>query len=50
MLPSNKAHAFSADNGKLIEGIPVIESVIEVDVAPIKTIVSTDSVFVFKVF
>ena len=48
-LPSDKAYAIPADIGKTIKPIPVIDKVIEVDVAPILTIVSTDSKIVFRV-
>ena len=49
MLPNDKAHGILADIGKTIRPIPVIDRVIEVDVAPILTIVSTDSNIVFRV-
>ena len=42
-------HAIPADVGKIIKPIAVIDRVIEVDVAPIITIVSTDSNIVFRV-
>ena len=42
-------HAIPADIGKIIKPIAVIDRVIEVDVAPIRTIVSTDSNIVFRV-
>ena len=42
-------HAIPADIGKIIKAIAVIDRVIEVDVAPIITIVSTDSNIVFRV-
>ena len=42
-------HAIPADIGKIIKPIAVIDRVIEVDVAPIITIVSTDSNIVFRV-
>ena len=42
-------HAIPSDIGKIIKPIAVIDRVIEVDVAPIITIVSTDSNIVFKV-
>ena len=49
MLPTVRVQAFLADIGKMIKPIPVIDRVIEVDVAPIITIVSTDSNNVFRV-
>ena len=48
-LPNDKAHATPADIVKAIKPIPVIDRVIEVDVAPILAIVSTDSNIVFRV-
>ena len=42
-------HAIPSDIGKIIKPIAVIDRVIEVDVAPIITIVSTDSNIVFRV-
>ena len=42
-------HAIPADIGKIIKPIAAIDRVIEVDVAPIITIVSTDSNIVFRV-
>ena len=41
-LPNDKAHAYPADTGRIITPIPVIDRVLEVDVRPIITIVSTD--------
>ena len=49
LLANDKAHAFPADAGKTIKPIPVIDKILEVDVAPIITIVSTDSKIVFRV-
>ena len=49
LLPSDRVHAIPADIGKTIKPIPVIDRVKEVDVAPMKTIVSTDSNTVFRV-
>ena len=43
LLPIDRVHAIPADIGKTIKPIPVIDRVIEVDVAPIITIVSTVS-------
>ena len=42
-------HAIPADIGKIIKPKAVIDRVIEVDVAPVITIVSTDSNIVFRV-
>ena len=50
LLPNDRAHAITTDIGKLITPIPVFHGVIEVDVAPIKTILSIDSNIVFRVF
>ena len=49
LLPSDRLHGFLADVGKIIQPIPVIDKVVEVDVAPIITIVSTNSELVFRV-
>ena len=49
LLPNIRAHAIPADVGRKIKSIPVIDKVIEVNVAPKKTIVSTDSKIVFRV-
>ena len=48
-MPIDKVHAIPADIGKIIKPTPVIDRVIEVDVAAIKTIESTDSYIVFRV-
>ena len=45
LLPNDRAHAIPADTGKIIKPTPVIDRLIEVDVATIITIVSTDSKF-----
>ena len=42
-------HAIPSDIGKIIKLIAVIDRVIELDVAPIITILSTDSNVVFRV-
>ena len=47
-LPNDRVHAIPADFGKIIKPMPVIDRVIEVDVAQI-IIVSTDSKIVFRV-
>ena len=49
LLPKDKPQAIPADIGKTINPIPVIDRVIEVDVAPMITILSTDSNTVFRV-
>ena len=49
LLPNDKVQAIPADIGKTIKPIPVIDKVIEVDVAPMITILSTDSNIVFRV-
>ena len=50
LLPKDRVQAIPADMGKLIKPTPVIDRVIEVDVAPMITILSTDSNTVFRVF
>ena len=47
-LPNDKLQAIPADIGKRIKPTSVIDRVIEVDVAEIITIVSTDSNIVFR--
>ena len=47
-LPSDKIYAIPADTGKVIKPTPVIDRVEDVDVAPIKTIVATDSNILFR--
>ena len=49
LLLNDKPQAISADIGKIIKPKPVIDRVIEVDVAPMITIESTDSNIVFRV-
>ena len=49
LLPHDRVHAIPADIGKIIKPTPVIDRVIEVDVAPMITIESTDSNIVFRV-
>ena len=49
LLPNRRVHAIPADIGKTIKPIPLTDKVIEVDVVPIITIVSTDSNFVLRV-
>ena len=47
LLPNDKVQAIPADVGKIIKPTPVIDKVIEADVAPMITILSTDSNIVF---
>ena len=49
LLPSDKPQAIPADIGKTIKPIPVTDRVIEVDVAAMITMLSTDSNTVFRV-
>ena len=49
LLPNDRVQAIQADIGKIIKPIPVIDRVIEVDVAQMITILSTDSNIVFTV-
>ena len=48
LFPNNRVQAIPADIGKIIKPITVIDRVIEVDVAPMITILSTDSNIVFR--
>ena len=48
LLINDKKHAIPADFGKIFRSLPVIDKIIEVDVAPIITSVSTDSNIVFR--
>ena len=50
LLPNDRVRAIAADMGKIINPTPVIDRAIEVDVAPMITILSTDSKIVLKVF
>ena len=50
LLHNDKKRAMPADFGKTIKPIPVTDIVIKVDVAPIKTILSTDSEIMNSVF
>ena len=47
-LPNDKEHAIPAGIGKIIRLLLVIDKVIEVDIAPIITIVSSDSKSEFR--
>ena len=49
LLSNDRVHAISADIGKIIKPTPVTYRVIEVDVAPMIMILSTDSNAVFRV-
>ena len=49
LLPNDRVQAIPADIGKAIKPIPVIDRVIEVDVAPMIIILSTDSNTLFRV-
>ena len=49
LLHNDRVQAIPADIGNTIKPIPVTDSVIEVEVAPMITIESTDSNIVFKV-
>ena len=49
LLPNDRVQAIPADIGKIIKPTPVTDKVIEVDVAPMITILSTDSNIVFRV-
>ena len=49
LLPNDKIQTKPADIGKIIKPTPVTVKVIEVDVAPMITIESTDSNIVFRV-
>ena len=50
LLPQDKAHANPADTGKIFKPKPVVDKVIEVDVAAIITNLSTDSNILFRDF
>ena len=49
VLPNDRVPAITADIGKIIKPTPVIDKVIEVDVAPMIIKLSTDSSNVFRV-
>ena len=49
LLPNDRVHAIAADIGKTVKPTAVIDRVIEVDVAPMIIILSTDSNTVFSV-
>ena len=50
LLPKDKVHAIPADSGKIFQPIPVIDRVIDADVASIKTFVYPDFNFVLRAF
>ena len=49
LLPNDKPQAILADIGKIIKPKPGTDKVIDVDVAAMMTILSTDYNFVFKI-
>ena len=49
LLPKDRPQAIPADIGNIIKPTPVIGKVIEVDVATMITMLSTDSNIVFRV-
>ena len=49
LLDNDRPQAITADIGKIIKPTPATDSVIEVDVAAMMTIPSTDSNTVFRV-
>ena len=49
LLDNDRVQAIPADIGRIIKPTPVTDKVIEVDVAPMITILSTDSNIVFRV-
>ena len=49
LFPNDRVHAILADIGKIIRSTPAFDKVIEVDNAPLSTIVSFDSNFVVRV-
>ena len=50
LLPNDRVQAIPADIGNIIKPTPVTARVIQVDVAPMITILSTDSKIVFRLF
>ena len=48
LLPKDRVQAIPADIGKTIKPMPGIDRVMEVDVAPILTLLSTDFNIVFR--
>ena len=49
LLPNDTVHSIAADIDKIIKPTPRIDKLVEIDVAPKITIVSTDSKFVLRV-
>ena len=49
LLPNDKVQAMPADFGKIIKPLPVIDRVIEINVAPMITTLSIDSNTVYRV-
>ena len=49
LLPNDRLHAIPGDIGKLFKPVPVIDRVLQVDLAATITILSTDSNIVFRV-
>ena len=49
LLPNDRVQAIPADIGKIFKSKPVIDKIMEVDVAPMITIESTDYNNVFRV-
>ena len=49
LLPNDRVQTIPADIGNTIKPIPVFDRVIEVNVAPMITILSTDYNIVFRV-
>ena len=49
LLPNDKPQAIPADIGKIFKPTPVTDRVIEVEVAAMITMLSTDSNIVFRV-
>ena len=49
LLPNDRVQAIPADIAKIFKPTPVIDRVVEVDVAPRTTIESTESYIVFRV-
>ena len=50
LLPNGRVQAIPTDFGKTIKSTPVIDKVIEIDVTPMITILSTDSNIVLREF
>ena len=50
LLPNDKPQAIPADIGRIIKPTPVIDNVIDVDVAPMIMILSTDSILCLEFY